>query len=166
MNGFCLYAGLSGILLCGPRSNLKTKMCRNYGIGNTKSNKDSLEAAVEAAATVLNAAVKPVLVAGSKMRVAKAAPAFQQLADACGYAVAIMPDAKGQISEEHPQFIGTYWGCVSSSCTSEIVESADCYLFAGPIFNDYRYCVAAFQLQFFYCPRSTPLIISKVSTTS
>ncbi|KAH9563877.1 hypothetical protein CY35_05G147200 [Sphagnum magellanicum] len=110
---------------------------RNYGIGNTKSNKDSLEAAVEAAATVLNAAVKPVLVAGSKMRVAKAAPAFQQLADVCGYAVAIMPDAKGQISEEHPQFIGTYWGCVSSSCTSEIVESADCYLFAGPVFNDY-----------------------------
>ncbi|CAM6034398.1 unnamed protein product [Sphagnum compactum] len=96
-----------------------------------------LDAAVEAAAKVMNAAVKPVLVAGSKLHVAKASPAFEKLADACGYAVAMMPDAKGRISEALPHFIGTYWGCVSSSCTSEIVESADCYLFAGPVFNDY-----------------------------
>jgi len=112
---------------------------RNYGIGNLKSNQSSLDAAVEAAAKIMNAAVKPVLVAGSKLHVAKASPAFEKLADACGYAVAMMPDAKGRISEALPHFIGTYWGCVSSSCTSEIVESADCYLFAGPVFNDYRY---------------------------
>jgi pyruvate decarboxylase len=116
-------------------------MYRNYGIGNLKSNKDSLEAAVEAASRFMNAAVKPVLVAGSKMRVAKAGQAFEVLADTCGYAVAIMPDAKGQVHETHPQFIGTYWGCVSSPCTAETVESSDCYLFAGPVFNDYRYCV-------------------------
>ncbi|CAM6067747.1 unnamed protein product [Sphagnum tenellum] len=96
-----------------------------------------LEAAVEAASRFMNAAVKPVLVAGSKMRVAKAGQAFEVLADTCGYAVAIMPDAKGQVRETHPQFIGTYWGCVSSPCTAEIVESSDCYLFAGPVFNDY-----------------------------
>jgi hypothetical protein len=116
-----------------------TICARNYGIGNLKSNQSSLDAAVEAAAKIMNAAVKPVLVAGSKVRIAKASPAFEKLANACGYAVAMMPDAKGRISEALPHFIGTYWGCVSSSCTSEIVESADCYLFAGPVFNDYRY---------------------------
>eukprot|EP00262_Sarcandra_glabra_P013681 TRINITY_DN385_c0_g2_i10.p1 TRINITY_DN385_c0_g2~~TRINITY_DN385_c0_g2_i10.p1 ORF type:complete len:582 (+),score=38.12 TRINITY_DN385_c0_g2_i10:185-1930(+) len=101
------------------------------------SNHMGLECAVEAAAEFLNKAVKPVLVAGPKIRVAKAGDAFVQLADACGYAVAVMPSAKGLLPETHPRFIGTYWGVVSTPFCAEIVESADAYLFAGPIFNDY-----------------------------
>lgn len=101
------------------------------------SNPSGLEAAVEAAANFLNKAVKPVLVGGPKMRVAKACGAFVELADACGYALAVMPSAKGLVPEYHPHFIGTYWGAVSTSFCAEIVESADAYVFAGPIFNDY-----------------------------
>ncbi|XP_077239327.1 pyruvate decarboxylase 2-like [Tasmannia lanceolata] len=101
------------------------------------SNQMGLEAAVEATAEFLNKAVKPVMIAGPKIRVAKAREAFVELADACGYAVAIMPSAKGLVPEDHPRFIGTYWGAVSSSFCAEIVESADAYLIAGPIFNDY-----------------------------
>ncbi|KAF6987577.1 hypothetical protein CFC21_070555 [Triticum aestivum] len=59
------------------------------------SNQMSLEAAVEAAVAFLNKSVKPVLVGGAKMRVAKARKAFVELADACGYPVAVMPSAKG-----------------------------------------------------------------------
>ena len=101
------------------------------------SNQLGLEAAVEAAAKFLNKAVKPVLVGGPKIRVANAGKAFVELADASGYAVAVMPSAKGLAPEYHPRFIGTYWGAVSTSFCAEIVESADAYLFAGPIFNDY-----------------------------
>lgn len=96
-----------------------------------------LEAAVEAAAEFLNKAVKPVLVGGPKLRVAKACEAFVELADASGYALSVMPSGKGLVPEDHPHFIGTYWGAVSTSFCAEIVESADAYLFAGPIFNDY-----------------------------
>ncbi|MCL7024613.1 hypothetical protein MKW94_016385, partial [Papaver nudicaule] len=96
-----------------------------------------LEAAVEAAAEFLNKAVKPVMVAGPKLRVIKGCDAFLELADACGYPVAVMPSAKGLVKETHPHFIGTYWGAVSTSFCAEIVESADAYIFAGPIFNDY-----------------------------
>ena len=39
--------------------------------------------------------------------------------------------------ETLPRFLGTYWGAVSTAFCAEIVESADAYLFAGPIFNDY-----------------------------
>lgn len=74
---------------------------------------------------------------GPKIRVAKAQQAFVELADASGYPVAVMPSAKGLVPEHHPHFIGTYWGAVSTSFCGEIVESADAYLFAGPIFNDY-----------------------------
>lgn len=96
-----------------------------------------LEAAVEAAADFLNKAVKPVLVGGPKLRVANAQKAFIELADTSGYPVSVMPSAKGLVPEHHPHFIGTYWGSVSTAFCAEIVESADAYVFAGPIFNDY-----------------------------
>eukprot|EP01018_Ginkgo_biloba_P000833 Gb_33733 [translate_table: standard] len=108
-----------------------------YYIAPRLSNPRSLEAAVETAAEFLNSAVKTVFVGGPKLRVAKAGSAFVELANASGYALAVMPSAKGQVPETHPHFIGTYWGAVSTSFCAEIVESADAYLFAGPILNDY-----------------------------
>ncbi|KAI9077751.1 hypothetical protein K1719_040237 [Acacia pycnantha] len=108
-----------------------------FSLSPRLSNQLGLEAAVEAAAEFLNKAVKPVLVGGPKLRVAKAGKAFVELADASGYPLAVMPAAKGQVPEHHPRFIGTYWGAVSTAFCAEIVESADAYLFAGPIFNDY-----------------------------
>ncbi|MCO5547557.1 hypothetical protein L7F22_001007 [Adiantum nelumboides] len=108
-----------------------------YAISPRLSNCQSLEAAVEMAAEFLNIAVKPVLVGGPKLRVSKAEEAFRQVADASGYAVSVMPSAKGLFPETHSQFIGTYWGAVSTPYCLEIVESADAYLFAGPVFNDY-----------------------------
>ena len=109
-----------------------------YGIGWLKTNPQCLAHAVEAVNKVLLAGVKPVLVVGPKIRVAKACKAIEEFADASGYAVAVMPSGKGQFRETHPNFIGTYWGAVSSPYTSEIVESSDVYIFAGPLFNDYR----------------------------
>ncbi|XP_042424246.1 pyruvate decarboxylase 1-like [Zingiber officinale] len=101
------------------------------------SNQMNLEAAVEAAVEFLNKAAKPVMIGGPKLRVAKAGSAFVELADACGYAIAVMPSAKGLVPENHPRFVGTYWGGVSAAGCAEIVESADAYLFVGPIFNDH-----------------------------
>eukprot|EP00897_Mesotaenium_endlicherianum_P009183 jgi/Mesen1/8293/ME000045S07742 len=110
---------------------------RSHALVRRVSNPQSLEAAVEAAAAFLNRAVKPVLVAGPGVRVAGAGRSFELLSHACGYPVAAMPSAKGVVPESHPRFMGVYWGAVSSPFTLEIVESADAYLFAGPVFNDY-----------------------------
>ncbi|KAG8378953.1 hypothetical protein BUALT_Bualt07G0038100 [Buddleja alternifolia] len=101
------------------------------------SNKLGLEAAVDAAVNFLNKSVKPVMIGGPKLRSTNASAAFVELADACGYAFAVMPSAKGLVPEHHPHFIGTYWGAVGTPFCGEIVESADAYIFAGPIFNDY-----------------------------
>ncbi|XP_010924891.1 pyruvate decarboxylase 1 [Elaeis guineensis] len=108
-----------------------------YFLAPHMSNQMVLEAAVEETAEFLNKAVKPVLVAGPKLRVAKAQKAFVEAANACGYPIAIMPSAKGLVPEHHSHFIGTYWGAVSTNFCGEIVESADAYVFVGPIFNDY-----------------------------
>ena len=92
---------------------------------------------MEATAEFLNKAVKPVIIGGPKLRVAKAQKAFVELANASGYPVAVMPSGKGLVPEHHPHFIGTYWGAVSTNYVGEVVESADAYVFVGPIFNDY-----------------------------
>ena len=86
---------------------------------------------------MLNAAIKPVLVAGVKLRPGRALNAFQDMAQSSGYAVASMPNAKGFFSEQHAQYMGVYWGPVSSPGCGEIVESADLALYAGPSFTDY-----------------------------
>ncbi|KAL3717024.1 hypothetical protein ACJRO7_008581 [Eucalyptus globulus] len=104
-----------------------------FSISPTSSNQMVLEAAVEAAVEFLNKAVKPVMVGGPNLRAAKACDTFVELANVCGYALAEMPSAKGL---QHPYFIGTYWGTMSTAFCAAIVESADAYLFAGPIFND------------------------------
>ncbi|KAG9453527.1 hypothetical protein H6P81_006431 [Aristolochia fimbriata] len=107
-----------------------------FSISPRMSNQMGLEAAVEAAAEFLNKAVKPVLVGGPKLRVAEVGKAFAGLAEASGYAVAVLPSAKGFVPEKLSHFIGTYWGVVSTAFCAEIVESADAYLFVGPIFDD------------------------------
>lgn len=104
---------------------------------NTKSNPEALSEAVESTATILNSAPKPILVAGVKLRPWEAFDSFKTLAEKSGYAVATMPNAKWYFPEDHPNYIGTYWGPVSSPGTAEIVESANAYLFAGPTFTDY-----------------------------
>ena len=106
---------------------------------NSKKSSDtsSLKAAINAVAEKLNAAVKPVLVVGSKSRPCQAAQMIEALSASCGYALAAMPDAKGFVSEQHPNYIGIYWGPVSSPGCGEIIESSDVYFFIGPNFNDY-----------------------------
>lgn len=101
------------------------------------SDPGSLAAALDHAAGFLNQAQSPVLVAGGRLRSAKAMEAFRHLASASGYGVACMPNAKSFFPEEDPQFIGIYWGSVSSPGCREVVESSDAYLFAAPIFSDY-----------------------------
>ena len=48
-----------------------------------------------------------------------------------------MPDAKGFFPEDHPQYIGIYWGPVGSPRCEAVMDWADLILAAGPVFNDY-----------------------------
>ncbi len=113
---------------------------RKYFMKEPSSHPEALEEAAAKAAELLSSAAKPVLVAGAKLRPFGGREAFRKLMDASRYAVASMPEAKGIVPESHPNYIGTYWGPVSSPGTAEIVESANMYLFAGPVFTDYTTC--------------------------
>ena len=105
--------------------------------GRATSDADALDAAIAAVAEVVDAARKPVLLAGSQLRSFGAIEAFADLADASGYAVAVMPDAKGFVSEQRDSFIGGYWGPIGDPGVASAVEAADVVLAVGPVFTDY-----------------------------
>ncbi|KAF7150117.1 hypothetical protein RHSIM_Rhsim02G0073300 [Rhododendron simsii] len=97
-----------------------------FALSPRLSNKMGLEAAVEAAATFLDKAVKPVMVGGPKLRVAKAYDASVELADDSGYAVPVMPSAKGMFPEHRPHFIQTYYGAVGTAYAEDAVTKYGC----------------------------------------
>lgn len=109
---------------------------RSFEVGRS-SDPTSLAAAVEAAAELLNGAASPVLVAGCKMRSYAAEQAFRELADAAGYGVTVMPTAKTFFDEEHPSYMGIYWGSTGSRRANDVVEASDMVLYAGGVFTDY-----------------------------
>ena len=101
------------------------------------SDPEALYAAADEILHLLNAATKPILIGGVKLRKTGSAADFMELASKMQIALAATPDAKSLIHEDHPSYVGCWWGCVSSPHVQEIVESADLVVFAGAIFNDY-----------------------------
>jgi indolepyruvate decarboxylase len=106
-------------------------------INEEPSDRETLEAAAAAAADFLRGKQKPVLLIGSKLRAAGAEKQAIALADALGCSVAVMAAAKSFFPEDHPQFVGIYWGEISAPGAREIVDWSDGVVCIGTIFNDY-----------------------------
>ena len=106
-------------------------------INEEPSDRETLEVAVAAAADFLRGKQKPVLLIGSKLRAAGAEKQAIALADALGCSVAVMAAAKSFFPEDHPQFVGIYWGEISAPGAREIVDWSDGVVCIGTIFNDY-----------------------------
>jgi len=120
--------------IAGMNVSTPTKRALN---NHRSSDTSALSEALQDVSSKLNAAVKPVMIVGSGTRHWRGDGLLESLSQASGYALAAMPDAKGFVSEAHPNYMGVYWGPVSSPGCGEIVESSDMYLFIGPNFNDY-----------------------------
>jgi pyruvate decarboxylase len=101
------------------------------------SDRETLDAAVAAATEFLRGKKKPVLLIGSKLRAAKAEKQAIELAEALGCSVAVMAAAKSFFPEDHPQFVGIYWGEISSPGAREIIDWSDGVICIGTLFNDY-----------------------------
>jgi pyruvate decarboxylase len=106
-------------------------------IDEEPSDPQSLAAAVDAAVEFLRSKTKPVLLIGSKLRAAGAEKQAVELAEALGCCVAVMAAAKSFFPENHPQFIGIYWGEISSPGVQAMVDWSDSVVCIGTLFNDY-----------------------------
>ncbi|KAK0624967.1 pyruvate decarboxylase [Bombardia bombarda] len=101
------------------------------------SDKGALDAAAKCAAEYLAGKLKPVILVGPKLKRAGAEKELLQLAEAMGCAVAVQPAAKGMFPEDHKQFVGIFWGQVSTGAADSIVHWADALICVGTVFNDY-----------------------------
>lgn len=101
------------------------------------SDKSALAAAADCAAEYLRGKKKPVILVGPKLRSAGAQKELLQLAETMGCAVAVQPAAKGMFPEDHPQFIGIFWGQVSTLASDAIINWADAIICVGTMFTDY-----------------------------
>ena len=97
----------------------------------------SLTAAADEVAHFLRSRVKPIILVGPKIRRVGAERELLRLTEAMGCAVAVQPAAKGSFPEDHPQFIGIFWGQVSTQAADAIVNWADAIICAGTVFTDY-----------------------------
>jgi len=100
------------------------------------SSKPMLEAAIKHASNFFEGTVKPVIVVGARVRSPRARAAVIKLVEATGMPVAVMPNAKGNFPENHPNFIGVFWVNISTPFCGETITIADRYIFVGPMFND------------------------------
>ncbi|WP_342627135.1 thiamine pyrophosphate-binding protein [Nguyenibacter vanlangensis] len=106
-------------------------------IGHVPSDRATLQAAIKSVAAFVDAHEKPALLIGSKTRAAGAEEVSVKLADALGCVVATMGAAKSFFPEDHPNYVGTFWGSASSAGVREIFDWSDSIIAIAPIFNDY-----------------------------
>ena len=106
-------------------------------INENPSDPETVTAAVTAAAEFLQGKKKPMLLIGSKLRAAGAEKEAVELANALVCSVAVMAAAKSFFPEEHPQYVGIYWGGISTPGAQAIVDWSDSIVCIGALFNDY-----------------------------
>jgi len=123
-------------------SNLANAACVRPGpisavVDPVASDAAALDAAGKCAAEYLSGKLKPIILVGPKLRRAGAEKELLELAEAMGCAVAVQPAAKGMFPEDHKQFVGIFWGQVSTCGADAIVHWADAMICVGTVFNDY-----------------------------
>jgi TPP-dependent 2-oxoacid decarboxylase len=101
-----------------------------------KAYRPSLEEAVNEAVEWLEQSQSPVILAGVELHRYDIAEQLQKLVEVTGYPIATTLLGKSNLSEMHPQFIGTYVGGLSRDYVRQRVETADCILCLGAIMSD------------------------------
>lgn len=79
-------------------------------------------------------AKRPAILIGQNVRPYHAMPYLPALAEKLGCAVAVLAPAKSLFPEDHPNFVGIYWGAISYNGAREVMENAD--LIIGTILSE------------------------------
>ncbi len=101
-----------------------------------QSDPNALREAITEATTMLNAARRPVIIAGEEIHRFELQDKLLALLDRTKIPVAATILSKSVISELHPLFIGIYEGAVGQEKTRQYVESSDCLIILGATLSD------------------------------
>jgi indolepyruvate decarboxylase len=101
-----------------------------------RSDPDALEEAVQEAVAKIEAAARPVIIAGVELHRYGLQREAITLAEAAGIPIAATMLAKSVISEVHPLFIGLYEGALGREEVTTFVEESDCIILLGTLLTD------------------------------
>ncbi|MBW4592332.1 MAG: alpha-keto acid decarboxylase family protein [Brasilonema angustatum HA4187-MV1] len=103
-----------------------------------QSDEAILAEVVDASVSLLEKALKPVILADVGVDRHHLQEELRSLLFATGYPYATMTMGKGLLEETHPQFIGIYNGGISEEYVLKRVEQADCVLSIGVLMSDFN----------------------------
>ncbi|HBB74294.1 MAG TPA: preprotein translocase subunit Tim44, partial [Planctomycetaceae bacterium] len=101
-----------------------------------RSDPQALEEAVQEAVAKIEAAARPVIIAGVELHRYGLQREAVTLAEAAGIPIAATMLAKSVISEVHPLFIGLYEGALGREEVTTFVEESDCIILLGTLLTD------------------------------
>ncbi|KAI5307411.1 hypothetical protein KEM56_000011 [Ascosphaera pollenicola] len=123
-------------------TNLANQPCAHPGpisaiLNMCHSDKEALRESSTKAAEFIKSFKKVTILVGTDVRSGNAEKEVVKLAEAMGCGVAVTADAKSFFPEDHPQFVGIYWGEVGSRCSKAIIDWSDAVICIGTVFTDY-----------------------------
>jgi TPP-dependent 2-oxoacid decarboxylase len=101
-----------------------------------QSDPNALREAITEASNMINAATRPVIIAGEEIHRFELQENLLALIDKTQIPVAATILSKSVLSELHPLFIGIYEGAVGQEKARQYVESSDCLIILGATLSD------------------------------
>ena len=98
--------------------------------------RDALQEAIEESTAMINAAKKPVVIAGVEIQRFGLQELLLEFIEKTKIPAASTLLGKSVISERHPSFIGVYEGAIGRQDVLQRVESADCLILLGALLTD------------------------------
>jgi indolepyruvate decarboxylase len=121
-----------------PRDMLATRVTATHA--STKTPEPPPVAMLQEAAAettkMINAARRPVIIAGVELHRFGLQDELLQLVDKSNIPVATTPLGKSVISERHPRYLGVYAGGMGRAQVRRFVESSDCLILLGTFMSD------------------------------
>jgi indolepyruvate decarboxylase len=100
------------------------------------SDPNALEESLREAVDMINAAQKPVILAGEELHRFGLQEALLQLIQKTNIPVAATLLSKSVIAERHPRYLGIYEGAVGHEEIRDYVETSDCLIMLGALMSD------------------------------
>ncbi|MDQ4101379.1 MAG: thiamine pyrophosphate-binding protein, partial [Thermoproteota archaeon] len=103
---------------------------------SAQSDPNALREAITEASNLINAATRPVIIAGEEIHRFELQDKLLSLIEKTQIPVSATILSKSVISELHPLFIGIYEGAVGQEYARQYVESSDCLIILGATLSD------------------------------
>jgi len=124
----------------GVPSDLVSAQCKKVEgkleVIKPSSDNESLEECIDEAATMLNAASKPLIILDAEVTRYGLQKETESLINHSGLPFTVLMLGKTVVDESHPQFIGLYMGDRSRPYVQDRVNNADCVLEIGLVMSD------------------------------